>query len=259
MKCMTITQPSARFGLNPMCRIMHDELWTYDHLILFSANVDRVVSLLSRRTSDLDGCASFGALCSESVDHASQRCRMSSDRFQTEIERGNNAIDTVLKKLDGIDLAHFKNLFVSDHCIAEIFLEQTVDLNPSERPGTIQDLAASSLGFFLPVSITGDELYYNISAALKLSPDRAGVNMEVYFARAMVFARKQLHHSRSYNRFLRLLILAVHEVGKKSQSSKLPHIKMSFSAQALATCTVDVGAATHSVTFAHYILFYAAF
>lgn len=155
-----------------------DAFWKYDSSISYNARVDRVVSLLSGKASDLDHSANFVTLYFEGVDQAGHRYGPHSEQVEKEIERVDDAIGYLITKLDGIELAHFNVIIVSDHGMTEISPERTIDLNSGVRSGTVQDVVVSPMGLFLPMTTTADELYANISATLKTSPSHADVYMK---------------------------------------------------------------------------------
>lgn len=152
-----------------------DAFWKYDSSISYNARVDRAISLLSGQASDLDHSADFVTLYFEGVDHAGHQHGPHSEQVEAEIKRVDDAIGYLLTKLDGTESAHFNVIIVSDHGMTDISPQRTIDLKSSVSSGTIQDVVVSPMGLFLPMTITADELYTNISAALEASPGHADV------------------------------------------------------------------------------------
>eukprot|EP00177_Eucheuma_denticulatum_P006268 GFKZ01011435.1.p1 GENE.GFKZ01011435.1~~GFKZ01011435.1.p1 ORF type:complete len:519 (+),score=48.51 GFKZ01011435.1:150-1706(+) len=149
--------------------------WEYDGSVPYRRRIDRALSLLSGNANDLDRAANFVTLYFEGVDHAGHEYGPDSKEVEHEIRRVDEGIGYLLKRLGENASENFNLVIVSDHGMAELSPDRVVELDSSIAQGAVQDVVVSPVGLFLNMTVSAEEMYANISEAVKSQGNHARV------------------------------------------------------------------------------------
>lgn len=136
--------------------------WKYNNSIPYEERVERVLSLLNGTASDLEGRAQFVTLHLSGVDHAGHAHGPYSPEVNAEIKKADETIGMLLTRLGENWSQLYNVVVVSDHGMTEISQERSIDLAPSVKEGTAQDVMTSPMGLFLNMTMNAEALFSNI-------------------------------------------------------------------------------------------------
>lgn len=149
--------------------------WKYDAKVPYDKRVERVMDLLTGKAKDLDGKADFVTTYFETVDHAGHKHGPESPEVNTEIVRVDQAIGSLISKLNQEFGENYNMIVVSDHGMSEVDDSRVVNLTTVIPLGTVQDVEKSPFGLWLNVSESSDQVYSKIKQYLSESGMRANV------------------------------------------------------------------------------------
>lgn len=159
--------------------------WQYNHSVPYDSRVDRAVSLLHGTASELNGTrADFVTLYFEGVDSAGHEFGPNSREVDREIEKADAAIARLFRLLGPNFEQRYNVIIVSDHGMAEVSPDRTIDMNGIIPPRHAQDVIVSPIGMYFNVSASAADVY-NIM-------DR---NLQRYKPHAKAYRRRDLPES----------------------------------------------------------------
>lgn len=152
--------------------------WKYDDSISYHARVDRTIALIEGTAADLKQSAQFVTLYFDTVDHAGHLYGPNSLQVTDEIVKVDDAIGYLLSSLGKNASQVYNIVVVSDHGMTETSEDRTIDLTPSIKQGTAQDIVTSPMGLFLNMTISAEELYANIKEGVKGHSEHVAVYLK---------------------------------------------------------------------------------
>lgn len=152
-----------------------DAFWKYDASVTYDQRIDRAISLLTGNTEDLQKRADFVTLYFDSVDRAGHAHGPDSQQVNDEIQRVDNAIASLLSKLEEAFGNDFNIIVVSDHGMTEVDDSRVIDLSADVPNGTVQDVEVTPVGMWLNVSDSVEGVYERIRKSIESSGNHADI------------------------------------------------------------------------------------
>lgn len=143
-----------------------DVFWAFNKSASAEDRISRAVSLLKGSSQDLKKPAHFVSLYFDSVELACQTYGPSSVEVNSEIEKVDKAIGSLLERLGPGASTLYNTIIVSDHGMADVSSTRNVNLSSSVKDGVAQDISVSPVGLFLNTSGPAADLFENIQKAL---------------------------------------------------------------------------------------------